>query len=428
MAAEVVEPATQFHAELRVPGDKSIAHRALLFAATAEGESRITGLPDGADVAATAACLAALGVPQHREGDTARVQGGGLEVWQPPADALDCANSGTTMRLLAGLLAGSHATATLQGDASLQRRPMERVAAPLRRMGAEITTTDGRPPIFVRGRQLTGVDHRLERPSAQVKSALLLAGLQAHGTTSVSEPVRSRDHTERLLAAMGAHIGREGDRIRIEPLRRPLDPIDLSIPGDFSSAAFLLGAAAMRPGWTATIHDVGLNPTRTAFLELLRAMGAQVEVAVEDAGALEPRGRVTVVGGELRAITCGGELVSRAIDEIPILLAVASQARGVTRVTDAGELRVKESDRLTGMAGGLRRMGAQIEERRESITIEGPAALNGATVDAGGDHRIAMALAVAALSADGPTQIQDGACVAVSYPGFFEALRAAAGR
>ncbi len=422
---ELVEPAQQFHADLRVPGDKSIAHRALLFAAIADGESHIEGVPDGADVAATIACLRDLGVSLTQQGAVTRVKGGGLELLRSPGAALDCANSGTTMRLLAGLLAGSHVSATLIGDDSLQRRPMDRVAVPLRRMGAHITTQDGCPPIRIEGRQLLGTEHRLDRPSAQVKSALLLAGLHALGPTAVIEPVATRDHTERLLAAMGAHLERHGSRAGVEPLRAPLHPLGLSIPGDFSSAAFLFAAAALRPGWSAVVHDIGLNPSRTAFLGILKTMGAEVDVEVDDPGALEPMGRVRVLGAELRAVVLKEELVSRAIDEIPVLLAVASQARGVTHVTGAGELRVKESDRLGAMADGLRRMGVNLKEGKDSISIEGPARLTGREVVAAGDHRVAMALAVAALAASGPTTIEGGSCVSVSYPGFFHVIRAA---
>jgi len=422
---EVVEPAQRFHADLRLPGDKSIAHRALLFAAIADGESHIEGVPDGADVAATITCLRALGVSLPQQGATTRVKGGGLELLRSPSAALDCANSGTTMRLLAGLLAGSHVSATLIGDDSLQRRPMDRVAVPLRRMGAQITTQDGRPPIRIEGKQLVGIQHRLDRPSAQVKSALLLAGLHALGPTAVIEPIPTRDHTERLLAAMGAFVEKDANRVRVEPLRVPLHPLDLSIPGDFSSSAFLLAAAALRPGWSAVVHDVGLNPSRTAFLDILKTMGAEVEVEVDDPSALEPVGRVRVLGAELRAVVLQEELVSRAIDEIPVLLAVASQARGVTHVTGAGELRVKESDRLGAMAHGLRRMGVNLKEGKDGISIQGPARLTGSEVVAAGDHRVAMALAVAALAASGPTTIEGGSCVSVSYPGFFHVIRAA---
>lgn len=423
--AEVVEPVSQFRADVRVPGDKSIAHRALMLAAIADGQSHLEGIPDGADVAATIACLRALGASLTLQGASTVVEGGGIGLLKSPSRELDCANSGTTMRLLAGLLAGSRVSAMLVGDQSLQRRPMDRVAAPLRRMGARIRTQDGHAPISIEGSQLAGIEHRLDRPSAQVKSALLLAGLQADGPTATIEPVATRDHTERLLAAMGALIERDANRVRVKPRRGPLRALNLSIPGDFSSAAFLLGAAALRPGWTATVRDVGLNPSRTAFLTALKAMGATVEVEIDEPTALEPRGIVRVRGSGLRALAMDAEFVSQAIDEIPVLLAVASQAGGVTHVTGAGELRVKESDRLMAMANGLRQMGVKLEERPDGISVEGPTRLRGAEVSSSGDHRVAMALAVAALAAHGPTTIQDAACVSISYPDFFQALRMA---
>jgi 3-phosphoshikimate 1-carboxyvinyltransferase len=423
---ERVDPAHSFHAELRVPGDKSIAHRALMLAAIAHGDSRIEDVPDGADVRATADCLMTLAVDVRLTGSGVAVRGRGIEAWKTPAHDLQCANSGTTMRLLAGLLASSPVRATLVGDASLQHRPMDRVVRPLRRMGARITAGEGRAPLRIEGTTLTGVEHRLARPSAQVKSALLLAGLHATGETIVIEPSPTRDHTERLLRVMGATLTVDGNRITVRRAER-LAPLVLSVPGDFSSAAFLLGAAALRPGWSATVRGVGLNPSRTRFLDILRAMGASVAVAPDPDQDLEPTGMVTVQGARLQAVDLDGEDVAQAIDEVPLLLAMATQAEGATRVTGAGELRIKESDRLAAMADGLRRLGARVEEEADGMTVAGPTSLRAATVDAHGDHRIAMALAVAALTAGGPVQVIGAASVAVSYPGFFEALRAATG-
>jgi 3-phosphoshikimate 1-carboxyvinyltransferase len=423
---ERVDPARSFHAELRVPGDKSIAHRALMLAAIAQGDSRIDEVPDGADVHATADCLRALAVDIRPTESGVTVRGRGLEAWQTPAGDLQCANSGTTMRLLTGLLAGSALHATLVGDVSLQRRPMDRVVRPLRRMGARITAIDGQAPLYIEGTALTGVEHQLARPSAQVKSALLLAGLHASGETTVIEPSPTRDHTERLLRVMGASLAVDGNRITVRRAQR-LAPLVFSVPGDFSSAAFLLGAAALRPGWSAIVHGVGLNPSRTRFLDILRAMGAGVTVAPYPDQLLEPTGMVTVQGARLRAVNLDGGDVAQAIDEVPLLLAMATQAEGATRVTGGGELRVKESDRLAAMAEGLRRLGARVEEEADGMTIAGPTPLRAATVDAQGDHRIAMALAVAALTAAGPVQVSGAGSVAVSYPGFFEALRAATG-
>lgn len=425
-----IDPARWFHAELRVPGDKSIAHRALLLAAVADGQSRIAEVPDGADVRATAECLVALGVAIDPHpalwGREIRVTGRGIDGWRPPADDLQCANSGTTMRLLAGLLAASSVRATLRGDASLQSRPMDRVVRPLRRMGARILANEGRAPLRIEGAALAGVEHQLARPSAQVKSALLLAGLHADGETTVIEPSPTRDHTERLLRVMGAPLAVNGSRVSVRRGHR-LSPLDLAVPGDFSSAAFLLGAAALRPGWSATIHGVGLNPSRTRFLDILQAMGASVVVNPSPGDQLEPTGSVTVQGRRLRAVELNANDVAQAIDEVPLVLAIATQAEGSTRVTGAGELRVKESDRLGAMADGLRRLGARVAEEADGMTVEGPTPLRAATLDAHGDHRIAMALAILALTAGGPVRLTGAASVAVSYPGFFEALSVATG-
>jgi 3-phosphoshikimate 1-carboxyvinyltransferase len=420
-AAHVVAPAQSLAGELRVPGDKSIAHRALMLAALAQGDSRIEGLPEGEDVAATVACLRSLGVHIDRTGGPARVHGGGWRSFSPPHGPLDCANSGTTMRLMLGILSGSWVSATLDGDTSLRRRPMARVVEPLRTMGARIQSQDGRAPLAVTGARLQGRRHVLSVPSAQVKSALLLAGLTASGPTTVVEPVATRDHTERLLRAMGTDVGTTADGIVIRPSHQPLRPIDLLVPGDFSSAAFWMAAAALRPGWSVRIREVGLNPSRTAFLAVLQSMGAEIHIDADHAG-VEPLGSVTVTSRPLHAVTIGAAEVAAAIDEIPVLLAVATQAEGTTIIEGAAELRVKESDRLATMSEGLRRMGAIVDERPDGVSIHGQARLRGATVDSYGDHRIAMALAVAGLAAEGPTGIEDADCVAVSYPNFFTDL------
>jgi 3-phosphoshikimate 1-carboxyvinyltransferase len=421
-SAATVQPAARVAGELTVPGDKSIAHRALMLAALGQGESWIHGLPDGEDVLATVGCLRSLGANLQRTGGTVRIRGEGLRSFATPHGPLDCANSGTTMRLLLGVLAGSSVSATLDGDASLRRRPMDRVIEPLRSMGAKIESREDRAPLAVTGTSLQGRRHELKVPSAQVKSALLLAGLSASGPTTVVEHVATRDHTERLLRAMGTDVSATAEGVVIRPSHQPLRPIELAVPGDFSSAAFWMTAAALRPGWSVIIGDVGLNPTRTAFLELLRSMGAEVKVE-GPAVDTEPSGRVTVTGQRLRPIVLGAADVAAAIDEIPALLVLATQAQGVTTIDGAGELRVKESDRIATMAEGLRRMGAVVEERPDGVSVRGPAALQGATVDSHGDHRVAMALAVAGLVASGPTTIEGADCVAVSYPNFFAQLR-----
>ena len=440
---EVVRSASLVAGELRMPGDKSIAHRALILGSLAEDDSMIRGLPDADDVRATVACLRSLGVrltplaslaPLGRSLRITPSPSGGGPGWGlvTPHGDLDCANSGTTMRLLLGLLAGSRISARLDGDDSLRRRPMARGIEPLRRMGARIESRDGRAPLDVVGTSLQGRHHELLVPSAQVKSAILLAGLAARGPTTILEPVATRDHTERLLTAMGADLrvslpplgkGRDGGvTIDLRPSHRPLRGIDLTIPGDFSSAAFWMAAAALRPGWSITIRDVGLNPTRTGFLQILERMGAEVQVDVTS-GGIEPTGSVRVVGNALTAVELGAAEVAGAVDEIPALLALATQADGVTTISGAAELRVKESDRLAAMAEGLRRMGAAVEERPDGISIDGPTSLHGTTVDSNGDHRIAMALAVAGLVASGSTRIEDADAVAVSYPEFFAHLR-----
>ena len=426
-SAMTVEPAKQVAGRLAVPGDKSIAHRALLLAALAQGESLISGLPEGEDVRATVACLRGLGATLQRSSGAARIAGAGLRSFATPHGDLDCANSGTTMRLLLGVLAGSWISATLDGDASLRRRPMARVIEPLRSMGARIESQDGRAPLMVTGTPLQGRRHLLRVPSAQVKSALLLAGLSASGPTTVVEPVATRDHTERLLRAMGTDVAAADGSVVIRPSHQPLRPVEVMVPGDFSSAAFWMAAAALRPGWSVTIREVGLNPTRTRFLDVLGSMGAEVRVEENDDAEIEPRGVVTVTGRGLRAIALGASDVAGAIDEIPVLLALATQADGNTIIEGAGELRVKESDRIATMADGLRRMGAAVDERSDGVSVRGPARLRGATVESHGDHRIAMALAIAGLAAAGPTRIDGADCVAVSYPNFFADLRTISG-
>jgi 3-phosphoshikimate 1-carboxyvinyltransferase len=426
---ERVEPAVRVTGTLAVPGDKSIAHRGFILGALAGGESLISGAPAGEDVAATVGCLRSIGVVIQRRGTQARIipstiAGEGLGAgFSTPHGILDCANSGTTMRLLLGLLAGSGVSAALDGDASLRRRPMARIIQPLQRMGARIESDDGRAPLRVIGSRLQGRRHSMPVPSAQVKSALLLAGLSASGPTSILEPVPTRDHTERLLRAMGADLRAIEGGVEIRPFHQPLRPLQLAVPGDFSSAAFFMAAAAMRPGWTVKVEAVGLNPTRTAFLQILETMGAEVSVDGLVEADVEPRGDVMVRGRRLRAAALSAGDVARAIDEIPALFVLATQAEGITVLEGLAELRVKESDRIATMLEGLRLMGARVDEHPDGVSIHGPVQLRGAVVDGHGDHRIAMALAVAALVATGPTDILGADCVAVSYPQFFSELR-----
>ncbi|HET9582124.1 MAG TPA: 3-phosphoshikimate 1-carboxyvinyltransferase [Gemmatimonadota bacterium] len=414
---------------LRVPGDKSIGHRALLLNAIAEGRSVVRGLPAGQDLAATLGALRSLGA------SIAEVAGGGVRIeggarWRAET-AVDCGNSGTTARLLLGILAPrAAAPVTLAGDASLSRRPMARVVEPLRKMGARIDPGAGsagpvpdRLPLVVTGSTLNGGTHRLAVASAQVKSALLLAGLAARGPTVVEEPEASRDHTERMLERMGATIRRDETRTEIEP--GALAALDLQVPGDISSAAPFLALAAAREGSRLTVRGVGLNPTRTGFLEVLGDMGARVEIEVE-AEDPEPRGTVRVEGRGLSGIRLGPAAIPRLIDELPLVAVLASRAEGETVVTGAAELRVKESDRIEAVVRGLRALGATIDALPDGFAVRGPAPLRGTLLDAASDHRIGMALAVAAALAEGESALDGAEWVDVSFPGFFELLAAGA--
>jgi 3-phosphoshikimate 1-carboxyvinyltransferase len=418
-----VQPATTLRGRIRMPGDKSISHRALLLGALAEGASQVSGFLPSGDCLATLACLRALGV-QVEVHDLTRltIHGRGLRGLQTPTVPLNCARSGTTMRLLAGILAGQPFESTLTGEQQLLCRPMGRIAEPLRRMGADIETVDGHAPLTIRGRRLQGYDHALRVASAQVKSALLLAGLYADGPTVVHQPGPARDHTELMLAAMGAAIEISGLDVTLAP-PVSLSPLALDVPGDISSAAFLLVAAALVPGSDVTVERVGINPTRTGLLDVLSAMGASLVVSGEHQQGSEPVADVMVRGSELRGVDVGGDTVVRMIDEFPLLAVAATQAHGTTVVRDAAELRVKETDRIAAVTAGLGAMGARIEPLPDGFIIEGPARLRGAVVDSHGDHRLAMALAVAGLIAEGQTVVEDAECITDSFPGFIELLR-----
>ena len=401
--------------ELRLPGDKSISHRALMLGSVAAGRSRLRGLSNGADVQSTASCMRALGA--ELEGSV--LDGCGLHGLRPPASALDCGNSGTTMRLLAGLLAGQAFASELVGDESLSRRPMERVVEPLRRMGAAASY----PPLRVGGTTpLRGLDYEMPMASAQVKSSILLAGLYAEGTTSVVEPLKTRDHTERMLTAMGARLTVDGLRVELSGADR-LEPLDLDLPGDYSAAAFWLVAAGLLAGSEVRLLSVGVNPTRTALGDVLAAAGIRVRRAREATQGNEPVADL-VVGppAALRPIQVRGGAAAEMIDELPVLAVAATQLPGTSVIEGAAELKVKESDRLAAMEEGLREMGADITARDDGWIIEGPRDLEGARVRSWGDHRVAMALAVAALLAEGRTEIEDAECVDISYPGFFDQL------
>jgi len=355
---------------------------------------------------------------------TLEIRGAGLRGLQEPADVLDCRDSGTTMRILAGILAGQPFTSVLTGDASLRGRPMDRVIAPLRQMGAQLMgrQNDRLPPLTVRGGALHGIHYRLPVASAQVKSAILLAGLYAEGETVVEEPGPSRDHTERMLLAMGADVRREGPAVSLRPLEA-LAPIDIEVPGDISSAAFWIVAAAAHPDAELILPNVGINPTRTGLLDALAMMGASLDVGEERMVGEEPVADLVVHSSRLRGIEASGELVLRMMDELPVFAVAAAFADGETVVRDAAELRVKESDRIATLARELGKLGVDIEERADGFAIRGGRKLRGAPVSGSGDHRLTMALAVAGLLADGETTIADGESVTVSYPGFWEDIQ-----
>jgi 3-phosphoshikimate 1-carboxyvinyltransferase len=422
-AAVTVNPARRIRGRVRVPGDKSISHRYALLAALGKGSSLISGFAPGADCRATLACLARLGVRIDRrlvddriivsvEGSQGRLA--------TPADPLDASNSGTTMRLLAGVLAGQPGLeAHLVGDASLSRRPMRRVIDPLTRMGAVITSRSGRPPLQIRGAALTAIDFTPDVPSAQVKSAVLLAGLLATGTTRVHERVPTRDHTERAFAEFGIRLEMDRASLAVQGGQR-LEGRNVDVPGDISSAAFWAMAAAARPGSDVTLENVGLNPTRTAVLDVLRRWGAEIEVEPSATAGGEPRGTIHVRHGGQGDLTLTPLEVPALIDEIPGLAGMAAAA-GRLHVSGAAELRVKESDRISALVAGLRALGARAEEWADGFSIEG-GRLTGGRADAAGDHRLAMAFAIAALAADGPSTIVGADAVGISYPGFFETL------
>jgi 3-phosphoshikimate 1-carboxyvinyltransferase len=441
LAVATVRPAARLRGELRLPGDKSISHRALLLATMTVGESRVHGAGDGADVRSTAAIMRALGARVERSGEVGgrvdyRVTSPGLVGLAKPDGILDCGNSGTSLRLIAGLLAGLPMTSVLDGDASLRRRPVARIIEPLRLMGAELHArgNDSLPPLTVVGHTpLRGVVYPTPVPSAQVKSAILLAGLQADGPTTVLEAVATRDHTERMLRARGVSVersdGADGQVGWTVQGGAMLRAIDQRIPGDVSAAAFWLVAGSIHPDAELTVRDVGVNPTRRAAIDLLRAMGADiVETPVGpttsgDDGIGEPMADLVVRSSELRGIDLGPADVATAIDEIPILCLAAATATGVTTIRGAGELRHKESDRITGIVEGLRSMGARIEVDGDDLRIEGVAQLNAAATDSLDDHRLAMTFAVAGLVAHGETAISRPGSAAISYPTFFDDLQ-----
>lgn len=419
-----VQRLQQIPAEITVPGDKSISHRAAMFAGMANGRTEISGFLPSEDCICTVNAMKAMGAEVEWLEETPGVgftrlaiTGHGSKLKQP-TEEVECGNSGTTTRLLAGILAGQPFATTLKGDASLSKRPMKRVAVPLGLMGAKVEGQGEKicAPLTITGGQLQAITYKLPMASAQVKSAVLLAGLFAPGKTSVVEPVATRNHTERLMSHFGIRWEREGDVVSVYGGQEP-KPVDIVVPGDISSAAFWMVAAASAPGARITLRNVGLNPTRTGVMTVLSRMGAQVlESDVQTEG--EPRGDVTITGGQLNSTTIGGAEIPNVIDELPILAVAAALAQGTTIIRDAAELRVKETDRIAAVADNLRRMGVTVTEQPDGMEIVGGAALHGAEIESFGDHRIAMAFAVAGLFAEGTTSIENTECIATSYPGF----------
>jgi len=418
----LIHPARNIQGSLRLPGDKSISHRYALLGGLAEGPTRLANYSTGADCASSLACVEGLGAQVKRDGTSIEINGVAGQ-FRAPNQPLDCGNSGSTMRMLSGLLAAQSGTFTLIGDSSLSRRPMERIRKPLALMGARIDLTDGHAPVVLHGAPLTAIDYTTPVPSAQVKTALLFAGLQAHGTTTVRESVRTRDHGELALRAFGAKVDRAKDSVSIAGGQQ-LHAIEATIPGDLSSAAFFLCAAALFPGSNLIFDELGLNPTRATLLDVLTALGAHIGVLNLETKNDELVGTVQVNAppAGLTGTAISGALSAQLIDELPVLAAIGPYTQHGIRIRDAKELRVKESDRIALVAANLRAMGAEVEEFDDGLDVPGGQSLHGATIDSGGDHRIAMAFSVAALRAEGETLIRGAESAAISFPEFFDLL------
>jgi 3-phosphoshikimate 1-carboxyvinyltransferase len=419
-----IDPIQQpLHGEISVPGDKSIGHRAVIFASIANGQSRIFNLSGGEDNLRTVQAFRDMGVNIWSEDGFLCVQGGGWDGLSEPRTTIDCGNSGTAMRLLSGVLAGRPFASRLDGDSSLRQRPMQRVIDPLSRMGAEIRSREekGLAPLEIHGDKLHGIDYKMAVASAQVKSAILLAGLQAAGVTTVREPQGSRNHTELMIRGFGGETKVADRSVSVAGGQRLLGK-EVRIPGDISSAAFFLVAAATLPGSEITVRDVGVNPTRDGVLEILRAMGAQIQLLNQRIETGEPVADIKVNGSQLKGVEIGPEMVARTVDEYPILAVAGALASGLTTMSGVKELRYKESDRIATMTEGLRRLGAQVDEREDGMTIRGGKPLEAASVKTYGDHRVAMSLAIAGLSTAGGIHMDDVDCVNTSFPGFLELL------
>jgi 3-phosphoshikimate 1-carboxyvinyltransferase len=424
MAKKVISPGGAIDGVIELPGDKSISHRYAILAALAEGKSEITNYASAADCRSTLECVRGLGIAVEAANGVVRITGNGLDGLHEPRRTLDAENSGSTMRMLAGVLAGQRFTSKITGDGSLRKRPMRRITEPLRQMGAEIRSAEGdRAPLEIRGGNLHGIDYTPPIPSAQVKSAVLLAGLFAEGLTTVREAVATRDHTEVALREFGARVDGTRGVVGIHP-RPKLTARQLSVPSDLSTAVFVIGAALVLPNSQVMLHNVGLNPTRARVLDFFTSIGAPVRIATVQMRNGELVGDVSVRHAPIEGGTISGTQVAEMIDELPMLAALGPYTEKGIEIHDAQELRVKESDRIAALAEGLRAMGARVEEFADGLRVEGRSAgrLRGAKVDPRGDHRIAMALSVAALGAEGDSTLLDSECVAVSFPEFFATL------
>lgn len=410
--------------EVTVPGDKSISHRSVMFGAIAKGLTEIDGFLQGADCLSTISCFERMGVSIENRGERVLVFGNGMHGLKEPDGVLDCGNSGTTTRLLSGLLSAQPFCVTLTGDESIRKRPMKRIITPLSQMGASIKSVNnnGCTPLFIEGQRLHGISYQSPVASAQVKSAVLLAGLYAEGETRVTEPYLSRNHSELMLAHFGADVRTEGTTAVLRPARELLGQ-KISVPGDISSAAFFIAAALMVPGSELLIRNVGINPTRDGILTVCRSMGADIEILNPSAGSGEPVADLLVRHSSLHGTEIGGAVIPTLIDELPVIAAMACLADGKTVIRDAAELKVKESNRIAVMTEGLSAMGARVEETADGMIIHGGSPLHGAVIDSRKDHRIAMTFAVTALAASGQTEILDADCVSISYPGFYGDLK-----
>ena len=419
----VIKPSGKLRGEITVPGDKSISHRSVMLGSIAKGDTRISGFLTGEDCLSTIDCFKKLGIDIEVNGTDVTVHGKGLKGLSAPAETLDVGNSGTTLRLMSGILSAQPFTTRLTGDSSIQKRPMGRVASPLGLMGAKITSENEKmtAPLTIEGQSLHGIDYTLPVASAQVKSALILAGLYADGETRITEPEATRDHTEIMLNYLGADIRKEGDTIVVRPAAE-LTGKDITVPGDISSAAYFIAAALISKDSEVLIKNVGVNPTRTGIITAFKAMGGNIELTNERTVCGEPVADILVRSSRLHGVVIKGAIIPKLIDEIPVIAAAACYASGETVIADAAELRVKESDWIKTMAAELGRMGATVIQTDDGMIILGGIPLHGAVCESYNDHRVAMSVAVAALGAKGETQIKDCGCVDISFPGYFDAL------